>query len=181
MDIKQVLEKPLDGSYSVSVEVILFSQDQKQVCLVLENGGKKTKGLFSFFKPRAWENPGGGVHKGEIPIQGATREVVQETGFPENAFEIFPEILDYKQEGTLKKPHHKIVFRGKINCDINDSPFQINPARDTLGRIFVPISELPNNRTGKYWKRRFGNEEYGIFASHLEHILANQRPSAVLS
>jgi len=179
MDIEKVLKTPLDGSYSVSVEVVLFSRDHRYVCLVLENGGKKTKGLFSFEKPRAWENPGGGVHKGEIPIRGAIRETVQEGGFPENFLEIDENPVDFKEEGTRKKRHLKIVFVGRITCDMDDFPFEINPVGDTIARIFVPISELPNGKSAKYWKREFNGQEYGIFMSHLQNILANQRPAAL--
>jgi len=173
MDINEILRKPLDGTYSVSVEVILFSSDHKQVCLVLETGGEKRKWHFSYAKPRAWENPGGGVHKGETPIEGAFRELLQETGFPEKVLEIYPDIIDYKIEGTDKKMHYKIVLTGTIRCHPDEFPFELNPVGDTLERKFIPISELPSPKAQRFWKLN----DYGIFPSHLEHILANQRPA----
>ena len=173
MDIKEILKKPLDGTYSVSAQVVLFSSDHKAVCLVLENGGWKKKFLFSFKKERAWGNPGGGVHRGEIPLEGAIRELVQETGFPKRVFEIDPNPVDYKIEGTNKNTHYKFVFVGKIICKPEDFPFEINPAGDTIKRAFVLISDLPSPKASKFWKL----DDYGIFSSHFQYILANQRPA----
>jgi len=168
MNIKKLVKKHLDGTYDVSVEVVLFSRDQKKICLVLEKGGKKTKGIFSFYKTRAWGNPGGGVHTGETPIEGAIREVEEETGFPKKLFYIHPLPVSYNIEGEERRPHHKILFVGKILCDENEFPFQINPVGDTIARKFVYVSELPNPT--KVWKLN----GFEIFRSDLEHILENQ-------
>ncbi|RJQ27741.1 NUDIX hydrolase [Candidatus Parcubacteria bacterium] len=175
MDIKEVLKKPLDGTYSVSSQVILFSDNQKQICLVLEKGGWKKKFLFSFKKDKAWGNPGGGVHKGETPVQGAIRELIQETGFPEHVYQINPEPVDYKIEGTDKNLHYKIIFIARITCNIDDFPFVLNPVGDTIARKFISISELPSPKAQKFWKL----DGSGIFPSHLDYILANQRLSAL--
>lgn len=175
MDIKEVLEKPLDGTYSVSSQIVLFSKDHKQICLVLEKGGWKKKFLFSFKKDKAWGNPGGGVHKGETPLEGGIRELIQETGFPKDVYEIDSDPVDYKIEGTDKSLHYKIVFVGKITCDINDFPFVLNPVGDTIARKFIPITSLPSPKAQKFWKL----DGSGIFPSHLDYILANQRLSAL--
>lgn len=174
-EVRKILETPLDGSYAVSVEVVLFSKDFKQVCLVLEDGGRKQKRWISYFKPRAWENPGGGVRLREIPFNGGLRELEEETGFPKNKIELSKEILSFRQEGDENRTHYKIVLSGRILCENEEYPFFLNPARDTLGRIFVPIAELPNKKTAQYWKREFEGGEYGILLTHLENILANQR------
>jgi|GEM_PF-2222610 len=171
MDIREILKAPLDGTYAVSVEVVLFSPNHKQVCLVLESGGYKRKGLFSYYKPKAWANPGGGVHTNETPIRGAKREVTQETGFPEKMFKINPDIVEYRVEGTDQKMHYKIVLTGMIKCNPDEFPFEINPVGDTLGRKFVSIAELPSPKAQRFWKL----DGFGIFPSHLDHILSNQR------
>ena len=169
----KILKKPLNGTYSVSVQVVLFSRDHTQVCLVLEKGGMKQKHLFSFFKERAWANPGGSVHQGEIPIEGLFREVFQETGFPKEALNINPIPIDHIIEGNDGNEHHKMVFIGEILCDPNEYPFEVNPAGDTIERRFVSISDLPSPKAQKFW--RLG--ENGIFRTHLHYILANQRPA----
>ncbi|TSC52030.1 MAG: hypothetical protein LiPW41_578 [Parcubacteria group bacterium LiPW_41] len=171
MDIKEILKKPLDGSYSVTAEVVLFTKDRKKVCLVLEKGGRKWKGLTLINKPRSWENPGGGVHKGELPIEGGYREIVQETGYPKEVVKINPEQVDYKVEGTSKKPHFKITFTAELLCEEDEHPFEVNPAGDTIGRKVINISELPSPSNQQYWRL----EGYPLFMSHLLHILENQR------
>lgn len=170
MDIKKVLKKPIDGSYSVTAEIILFTKNKKRVCLVLEKGGEKRIGLKSINKPRSWENPGGRVHKGERPIEGGYREVVQETGYPKEVIKINPEQVDYKVEGTNKKLHYKIIFIGEILCEEDEYPFDINPVGDTIARKVINVSSLPSPRNQRYWRL----DEYPIFKSHLIHILENQ-------
>ena len=172
MDIKEILKKPLDGTCSITVGVVLFTKsDRKRVCLVLERGGRKWKGLTLINKPRSWENPGGGVHKGELPIEGAYREVFQETGYPKQVVRINPEPVDYKVEGTNKKPHFKITFIAELICEENQHPFEVNPAGDTIGRKIIDVSELPSPARQQSWRL----DEYPIFKSHLLNILENQR------
>lgn len=40
--------------------------------------------------PNTWENTGGAVHAGESPVQGAAREVREETGLPCQARDLLP-------------------------------------------------------------------------------------------
>ena len=60
------------GVYHMVVVLYVFSQDGK--ILITQRDGQKA------VYPLMWENPGGAVVKGEMPLQGAIRELREETG-----------------------------------------------------------------------------------------------------
>ena len=64
-------EQVPDGVYHIAVEVYVFSRDGK--VLITQRATNKTY-------PLKWENTGGSVLKGETPMQGAIRELNEETG-----------------------------------------------------------------------------------------------------
>lgn len=60
-----------DGVYHIVVEVYVFSRNGK--VLITQRAKNKTY-------PLKWENTGGSILKGESPLQGAVRELKEETG-----------------------------------------------------------------------------------------------------
>lgn len=60
-----------DDVYHIAVEIYVFSNDGK--VLITQRATTKTY-------PLKWENTGGSILKGETPVQGAIRELKEETG-----------------------------------------------------------------------------------------------------
>lgn len=64
---------------------------------VLIMSGDKVLVVKSWLSPDQWGLPGGGLHKGEKPVEGAIREVQEETGIT-----LKPKQLQVLQSGLFK-------------------------------------------------------------------------------
>ncbi len=102
------------GAYHLVVDVCVFSADGK--ALITQRDENKTY-------PLKWENPGGSVLKGETPMQGAARELFEETGIAADekylrlAFTEVAENTIYKFFVAVVKGHTKIVLQPNETVD----------------------------------------------------------------
>lgn len=60
--------------------------------------------------------PGGTINEGETPVEGATRELMEETGIsvlPENLTEIGFQMYEYEADGVLHR-HNRYFFHANV-------------------------------------------------------------------
>jgi len=96
-----------------------------------------------------WELPGGGLKDGEIPVDGARRELYEETGIV--AEEFGPRLgvveTDYQFDGRRFRQRETIfsLWVDREEC----APTALEPGAETaahLGHEWIPIDELRRRR-----------------------------------
>lgn len=73
-----------------------------------------------------WELPGGLIDEGEAPVDAASREVVEETGFRPRSME--PVVTFEPMVGMVRNPHHVFLARGAERVaepsEVNEGAFE---------------------------------------------------------
>lgn len=82
-----------DDVYHIAVEIYVFSRNGN--VLITQRSAAKTY-------PLKWENTGGSVLKGETPVQGAIRELNEETGLRVTEAQLCPAYTEVKHPCIYK-------------------------------------------------------------------------------
>lgn len=136
---------------------IRLLDDQENILLVLENGGPKRKTSGELItKISAFGLPGGRIHSEETPLEAASRELLEETGYKAD---INPEpiIIKKNDEG-----YSIFLFHARNPQKVQTITSKDN---DILSLIWL-------NWKMAYGRLPFENKEYPIYHSHesLIHI-----------
>jgi 8-oxo-dGTP pyrophosphatase MutT (NUDIX family) len=76
----------------------IYLLNTRRTRLIIFSGNKKVLLVKGWLGAGQWGLPGGGVHKGESPVQAAIREVKEETGIV-----LDPEALEFVHELRIKE------------------------------------------------------------------------------
>ncbi|MFA6407420.1 MAG: NUDIX hydrolase [Candidatus Paceibacterota bacterium] len=173
---------PVGADYTVSVQVELWDIEHTHVCFVLDQGGTKTRRGITHEKPRGWGNPGGAVSEGETPLEGAIREVEQETNHMRKTFRINPipvEVIPiHGAKAKEGKERYKVVFVGRI-IDPHEL-LMSGPVKDPAGgsaggvisRLWIAFHDLPGME--EVMSPGFLLHGEPIYRSHLGNIYSHQ-------
>lgn len=107
--------------------------------------------------------PAGGIEDDEMPIEAATRELLEETGYISDEMELLSTIYDYPS----KIQHVDYIIRAKNARKAGDVNHEATESIDNVQ--LVPVIEL-----SEYWKRGSFKATYMISAlAHAfpEHLL----------
>ncbi|NVD45733.1 NUDIX domain-containing protein [Altererythrobacter sp. HHU K3-1] len=114
-----------------SVSVIAYDMDGR-VLLIRQSYGRRT-----------WQFPGGGLHKGEAPEDGARRELREETGC---------KALSLSLVDRIEEP----VLGASTTCHVFTAQVRDRPeadGREIIEARFFPLHSLPEPLGGKTRKR----------------------------
>ncbi len=122
------------GEFHIVVEVLTVNQDGK--ILLTKRDAAKTY-------PLLWESTGGSVNAGETSVQGATRELYEETGLS-----VAPEALYFI--GEIKHGHYFLdsyVWKSEQNIELSKLKLQVGEVCDAK---LVTMQELETmHRSGE--------------------------------
>lgn len=113
------------GKYHPVVTVLAVNYEGK-VLITQRDYLKKYGGL--------WEVTEGSVVAGETPLQGAVRELREETGLT-----ALPEALDYRGQLVIKTPHHgHIVLFYLFRADFHEEEITLQQGETIACRLVYP-------------------------------------------
>lgn len=90
-----------------------------------------------------WKLPGGGLHKNESPVQGAIRELSEETGIIVNADQIQP---------LFRGVYHDNGLRTECECFIAELPNQVairHQRFEITKASWLPMSKITSANSGQ--------------------------------
>lgn len=153
-------EETLPGEYHIVVEVLTINRDGK--ILVTQRDAAKTY-------PLLWESTGGSVNAGETSLQGAIRELHEETGLSVRA-----ENLHFI--GEMKRKNYFLdsyFWKSEDNIEMSDLNLQPGEVYDAKLVTFNEFEEM--NTRGEVvppvWDR------WQLYAEKLAGILMNTEAS----
>jgi 8-oxo-dGTP diphosphatase len=122
-------EETLPGEYHIVVEVLTINRDGK--ILVTQRDAAKTY-------PLLWESTGGSVNAGETSLQGAIRELHEETGLSVRAENLY-------FIGEMKRGNYFLdsyVWKSEENIDLSDLNLQVGEVCDAKLVTFKEFEEM---------------------------------------
>lgn len=146
-------EETLPGEYHIVVEVLTINRDGK--ILLTQRDVEKTY-------PLLWESTGGSVNAGETSLQGAIRELNEETGLSVTAEEL-------QFIGEMERKNYFLdsyIWKSARSIEISDLNLQVGEVCDAK---LVTIKELEEmNKRGEVvpplWERwqRYAEQLAGV-------------------
>ncbi|MBR1393874.1 MAG: NUDIX hydrolase [Ruminococcus sp.] len=126
-----------DGKFHIVVTVLSVNFENK--VLITRRDERKTYGGF-------WEMTEGAVIAGETPLQGAVRELKEETGLT-----ALPEALDYRGQIVFKRSHHNhIVMFYLFRADFHEEDIVLQPGETTAARLVYPAEIEQMAKDGEF-------------------------------
>lgn len=113
------------GKYHIVVAVL--SVDFSSKVLITKRAREKSFGGL-------WEITGGAVVAGETPLQGAVRELREETGL-----RALPEALDCRGRIIIKSEHHNLIeIYYLFRADFHENSIRLQPGETEAARLVCP-------------------------------------------
>ncbi len=126
-----------DGKYHIVAAILPVNFENK--ILITKRDPMKTYGGL-------WEITEGAVISGETPLQGAVRELREETGL-----RALPEALDYRGNIVFKRSHHcHIVTFYLFRADFREEDVILQPGETTAARLVYPSEIEQMAKTGEF-------------------------------
>lgn len=150
-------------AYRKDVAAIAVINKDKKILLGMRRDNKK------------WTNPGGHLEKGENPVEGAKREMLEETGVDIPASK-FKSLGKSKKVGDLTIYPFKVGFEGSVSnskdpdeevsrwrwCDTTNMPEEVMknlhvPPKDNIliNRLGIGMKKNASSRLSKYVAKKF--------------------------
>ncbi len=149
-----------EGVYHLVVEIFAVTEDGR-VLITQRHPDKKWGGF--------WEYTGGSVIKGETPVQGALRELREETGLVVSAQDLHPAYVDADARCSPDTIYHSFV----VFFDPAEQSIHLQ-AGETVAFDLLPYEEfkrvIAEERFAEPVRRRFSDhrEDYDrIITAHL--------------
>ena len=125
------------GKYHIVIAVLSVNFENK-VLITRRDDRKPYGGL--------WEMTQGAVIAGETPVQGALRELKEETGL-----RALPEALEYRGQILFRFSNHShIVMFYLFRADFRDEDIILQPGETTAARLVYPAEIEQMAKTGEF-------------------------------
>ena len=147
------MEKP--ARFGVGVFVFIFNKEFSKILLIRRNAEKRKKYGFS------WGTPGGKLELGEYSIDGAVREIGEETGI--NLDKKSVKLLEMIELPNFTNDVHGFAFKYGA---IADEKVKVRLNKESDGHKWFSINNLPEDRIihdnipemAKIAKEKFGKQ-----------------------